>query len=434
MKPLPSIRRRLARVLIFISLAGSVAVSVVVWLVVRQEMGELLDETLQESAQVLHGLLNVSGLPLPLAAGGSMPAPAHKEDLVWQIVDRQGLVLLRSHQAPDQALVAPSVRGLASVDGAWRVFAQSLGEQGSVLQVAQRGSERREAQVDISGYTSAAALAVGLLCALWLSAAVRRELSPLSEMSAAVASYDPLQPGATLPQARRLEMLPLRQAVTELGARLARRVASERAFAGHAAHALRTPLAGLVAQLAAAQRLAPDETQPMLALARQAADRLRRVVEALLILFRSGSEPKWQSVDLQQIAAQLQVDGLSVTVQASPGLQADPDLLAAALANVLDNGVKHGATQIAISLRWQDGRPCVVLADNGPGMTDAQRLRLQASIDAQDSQGTSGLGLGLVLADLVARAHGGALRLPRVGAGCTVELQLALPAAQRPAS
>ena len=429
--PLPSIRRRLARALIVISLAGSVAVAVMVWLVVRHEMDELLDDTLQESAQVLHGLLSAGALPLPRVTGASMPAPDHTENLVWQIVDRQDRVLLRSHQAPTQALVAASVRGFASVDDDWRVYVQSLGAQGWALQVAERGSERREALLDISGYTAAAALAVGLLCALWLSAAVRRELGPISELSAAVAGYDPLQPGATLPQARRLEMQPLRHAVTELGARLARRVSSERAFAGHAAHALRTPLAGMVAQLAAAQRLAPAETQPMLALARQAADRLRRVVAALLMLFRSGSEPKWQPVDLQQLVAQLHVEGLRVTAQASPGLQADPDLLAAALANVLDNAVKHGATQLAISLHGRDSGPCVVLADNGPGLPDEQRLRLQAAIDAQDNQGSSGLGLGLVLADLVARAHGGSLRLPKVDAGCTVELQLSKPDVQR---
>lgn len=431
MKPLPSIRRRLARVLIVISLAGSLAVSAAVWLVVRHELDELQDDTLQESAEVLHGLLNASALMLPLSAGTSMPAPAHMENLVWQIVDRQGQLLLRSHYAPDQALVAASVRGFASVDDDWRVYAQSLGEQGWALQVAERGSERREALIDISGYTAAAALAVGILCALWLSAAVRRELRPISELSAAVTGYDPLQPGATLPQARRLEMQPLRHAVSELGARLARRVASEHAFAGHAAHALRTPLAGMVAQLAAAQRLAPADTQAMLALARQAADRLRHVVEALLMMFRSGSEPQWQAVDLQQLAAQLQVEGLSVTAQASPGLQADPDLLAAAIANLLDNAVKHGATQLAISLDWRSSGPCVVLADNGPGMADEQRLRLQAAIDVQDNEGRSGLGLGLVLADLVARAHGGALHLPKVDAGCTVELQLAKPDVQR---
>ena len=435
MTPLPSIRQRLARVSVAVVLVWSVAASAVVWLVVHHELDELLDGSLRESAQVLHGLLSANVLPLPLAAGASMPAPPHTEDLVWQIVDRQGQVLLRSHQAPDQALVATSVRGFADVDGAWRVHAQSLGEQGGVLQVAQRDSERREALVDISGYTAAAALAVGMLCALWLRAAVRRELIPISELSAAVAGFDPLQPGATLPPARRAEMLPLRSAVADLSARLARRVASERAFAGHAAHALRTPLAGMVAQLAAAQRKAPDEAQPMLALARQAADRLRRVVEALLALFRSGSEPNWQPVDLQQLVGQLQVDGLIVTSQASPGLQADPDLLAAALANVLDNAVKHGATQLAVSLRWRDGEPCIVLADNGPGMSDAQRLRLQAAVETQAQQGTADpdaeLGLGLVMADLVARAHGGGLRLPRVACGCTVELHLAAPPAPR---
>ncbi len=426
MKALPSIRQRLSRALVVVSLAWSVAVAAVVMLVVRHEVDELMDDTLGESAQILYGLLSSQALQLPLQSGGVMPAPPHKEDLVWQILDARGGVLLRSHHAPAHPLVAAGTRGLSSVDGAWRVHAAELGPElgrpGLVLLVAQRSSERNEAVRDASLYTAGSALVVGLLCAVWLSSRVRHELQPISALSQAVGLFDPLQPHARLPDSARQELQPMHQAITELGSRLARRVANERAFTGHAAHALRTPLAGMVVQLAAAQRASPEQVQPMLGLARQAADRLRRVVTALLTLFRSGSDVHLQPVDLSELVAQLQVDGLHVTVPCTPGLQADPDLLAAALANLLDNAVRQGATQLHITLRDEGGSPCIVLADNGPGIPDAERLRLQAALSAQDYKDNTGM--GLMLADLVARAHGGALRLPAAAAGCTVELLL----------
>lgn len=422
--PLPSIRKRLSKALVVASLAWALAVTAAVWLVVRHELDELMDATLHESAQILHGLLSYNAMQLPLQAGQVMPSPPHKEELVWQLVDAEGSVLLRSHEAPAKPLVAAQVRGFADSGTAWRVHAETLGNQGLVLQVGQSSIERRGAQLEVAQYTAGSALLVGLVCAWWLLWGLRRELRPISQLSNAVLHFDPMQATAPLPEAQRQELQPMRQAISDLGARLARRVASERAFTAHAAHALRTPLAGMVAQLAAAQRVCPDPAvQPMLTLARQAADRLRRVVAALLTLFKTGTEVHWQAINLPALVAQLQVGGLAITTDPSPTLQADPDLLAAALSNLLDNAVRHGATSVDISLRPEGERACIVLRDNGPGIATPDRRRLQTMLDAQDYGASAGL--GLMLADRVARAHGGVLRLPDTRVGCTVELVLA---------
>ena len=60
--------------------------------------------------------------------------------------------------------------------------------------------------------------------------------------------------------------------------------------------------------------------------------------------------------------------------------------------------------------------------DDGPGVDPARRRELRAAIDAQDYAGRTGL--GLMLADLVARAHGGGLSIPEDARGFTVELNL----------
>jgi two-component system OmpR family sensor kinase len=351
-----------------------------------------------------------------------MPAPLHDEQLVWQIVGASGQVLLRSHRAPDGPLAAKPRLGLSTHDAAWHVYGLAFGAKGDMLYVAQRAHGRREAQFLAVGLAVAAALAVGLLGMVWLRAQVRRELQPISRLSAAVEQFDPLQAGATLGAPTRAELLPLHHAVTGLGSRLARHVANERAFAAHAAHALRTPLASMAANLAVAQRRAAPQEQEHLKRTRESADRLRSVVNALLTMFRSGGEAQRQHVHLGDLLAQLPFDELEIDADEEVTLEVDPDLLAAALMNLLDNAQRHGARHIRISMTDRGGMAILQLQDDGRGI-DAKRLeQLQWAMDQQDYDGHTGL--GLMLADLVARTHGGRLRLLPGTAGCLVELSL----------
>jgi signal transduction histidine kinase len=425
---LPSIRQRLAQALVGISIAWGVAVSAVVWLSVRHEVDKLLDSTLQESAQILYGLLRFHAAQLPLERGGALPAPVHEEQLVWQIVGASHQVLLRSHLAPDQPLLNGRISGFANVAGAWRVYAMPFDDLGRVLYVAQRDSARREARVDAAVITAGAALLVGLACAAWLRARVRRELAPVAELSEAIMQYDPARPEAHLAETSRSELVPMHHAITDLGARLERRLASERAFSAHAAHALRTPLAGMVTQLALAQQEAPAAMQPRLQRMRDAADRLRRVVSALLTLFRTGAEPQWQSLDLRDLLSHLPFEGLKIRVEESASLHADPDLLAAALLNLLDNAHRHAAREVEVVARKEGDETSIVLHDDGTGLAEADRQRLQQALQTQAYEGTTGL--GLMLADRVARAHAGCLRLLPARAGCRVEIRLGARPAQ----
>jgi signal transduction histidine kinase len=178
----------------------------------------------------------------------------------------------------------------------------------------------------------------------------------------------------------------------------------------------------MVAQLAVAQRELPPEAQPRLQRTREAADRLRRVVNALLTLFRTGAEPKWQAVDMAVLVSHLPFDGLTVTVSGAALVEADPDLLAAALLNLLDNAQRHGAGQVTLHVLADGDDTRLTLHDDGSGMPDAHRLRLQAALDAQAYENTTGL--GLMLADRVARTHGGSLHLLPVAAGCCVQLRI----------
>lgn len=422
MSGLPSIRQRLSHTLVIVSIVWGIAVSAAVWVAVRHEIDELLDNTLQESAEILFGLLSINIAQLPLQGGGAMPAPVHDESTVWQIVDAGNVVVLRSHRAPNQTLTAQRSKGLSNVGKAWRVYSIPFKSSNLVLHVGQRGSERSEARIEAAGVTASAALIVGLMCALWLRSRVRRELEPIISMSDAVEKFDPLHADLTLAPATRAELVPMRDAIDDLGVRLARRMAHERAFAAHAAHALRTPLAGMVAQLAVAQRKAPAEVQPHLRRTREAADQLRRVVASLLTLFRAGGNLQRKSVDIAELVAQLPFEMLSISAEHSEIVQADPDLLAAAFMNLLDNSVRHGAKTATVTTRIDSHTICIAIHDDGTGLSDEQRIRLQSALDAQCYEGQTGL--GLMLTDMVARAHQGRLVVARATTGCTIEIWL----------
>lgn len=428
---LPSIRSRLTRVLVGVALAGGLVVSGVTWLTVQHETDELLDETLQASAEVLGRLLAGDG-PLPAADTDVEPERDMQSHFAWQVVGPDGQVLLRSARAPARPWLPLASTGFSDAADGWRVFGRRLHGSARMLYVAQTGDERREAAADVVLAAVSSALLVALATAWWLRQRVAQELRPLQRLSAALADYEPLRADASLPPATRRDLQPVHAAIEDLGRRLAGRVANERAFTAHAAHALRTPLAGIDTQLAVAEREAPPALQPRLSRVREAAKRLARVVAALLALFRSGPDLQWQALDLAPWLARLPLDGLQLDVAEGPPLQADADLLSAALINLLDNALRHGATRLRVQLQVHDGVQTLQLHDDGHGTTPERRAALAAALDSQSYEGRTGL--GLMLADLVARAHGGRLLLPAVPQGFAVALQLGPPPGPVPLS
>ncbi|WP_051378970.1 sensor histidine kinase [Derxia gummosa] len=451
----PSIVQRLARTVIVLSVGFGLAAALVIGTIVTHETDALLDDALRESAELLLGLVELEDNDLP-DISGSLPARPHRERVVWQLrAVGDGHVQLRSHAAPRAPLTAELRDGYAETDAGWRVFTQTSRNGALAIQVAQQRAERSGARREVVAATSVGALLLGLALALWLQRRVREELAPLHRLSdaldrfepetganadrdgnagrqatdAAPSAADPNDPAGAapatggarltaLPPPEREELVPVHDAIGALAERLARRAAAERAFAAHAAHALRTPLAGIDAQLAVAAREADGALRDRLDRTRAATRRLATVVAALLALFRSGTDARRRALGLCDLVAQVPASGLALDV-ADATLDADPDLLAAALANLLDNAARHGAR--GVSIGWDARAAALVLDDDGPGVDAERRAHLQRGLDERQPDHA---GLGLVLADMVARAHGGRLRLVEGGRGFRLEMGL----------
>lgn len=421
--PAPSIQRRVISANLVSALVGALLVASAVWWVVGDEVDELMDHSLSESAEIIHNVLLRHGA-LDHAGQAAPDGGEYEADLVWQVVDPVGgKVLNRSHRAPSQPLLTALLpHGQSAAHGPWHVVTLGFKGESRFLLVAQSEAERSEARFEVMSYTAAAAVLMVLLSAGLMNWALRRELRPIDQLTRSVQGYDPLQPSSFAEDVERAELVPVQQAVEELGRRLAQRMISERAFTHHAAHALRTPLAGIEAQLAAALLEAPEELRPRLERARQSALRLGRVMQALMMMFRSGIEPRRETASLGDLLRPDLFPGLDIRIGKDAALQADPDLMTAVLLNLLDNAQRHRATRVDLDVQAQaDGWRVLRVRDDGQGTDDERRTRMNNALARQDYNPRAGLsGLGLILADLVLRAHGGRVELPATTRGFEV--------------
>ena len=120
--------------------------------------------------------------------------------------------------------------------------------------------------------------------------------------------------------------------------------------------------------------------------------------------------------------------GVSFALSADPAyIRVEYDLFKTLLINLLDNSVKAGCTRLALSgTREREGRYRICVRDNGCGMEEEELSRITEAfymVDKARSRKQHGAGLGLALADRIARIHGSGLEFgSRKGQGTEVSL------------
>lgn len=220
------------------------------------------------------------------------------------------------------------------------------------------------------------------------------------------------------------------------------------------AHDLKTPLTRLRNKADEALRTArtSDELKAALEATIEESDNLIRIFNALLMIARleagnarenladfDAAEAVRDVAELYEALAEEAGVGLEVSVDDSLPVHGSRELLGQAMANLLDNALKYGASPeasartIAVSARRLDGEVQIVVADRGPGIPEAERGRvLERFVRLETARSRPGFGLGLSLAAAVARLHGGTLRLEDNEPGLRVVLALPLKAAEVP--
>jgi len=199
------------------------------------------------------------------------------------------------------------------------------------------------------------------------------------------------------------------------------------------AHDLKTPLTRLRNQAEAALRdTASVETREQ-ALENVIAesDRLIQTFNALLMIARveaGAPSGALSEINISEIVADVaelygpvaEDEGIAVETRIAEGvtLKANRELIGQAMVNLLENAMKYARPEdgksgrIDVSLSNEGDRVCISVADNGPGIPDADRKRvLERFVRLEKSRSEPGSGLGLSLVNAVARLHGGTFRI-----------------------
>jgi signal transduction histidine kinase len=201
------------------------------------------------------------------------------------------------------------------------------------------------------------------------------------------------------------------------------------AFVANASHELRTPLAVIRTETdvtLADESTDPDAMRRALTVVRQAGARSERLIDALLDLARADRADRPRSVidlaDLiQERLDELDLSGLRVRGRlASARTIGDRELISTMIRNLIDNAVHHNVAGGWISvLTGTDGeRAFLEISNSGAQLTQDQAATLVEAFRRLGAARTgAGLGLGLSIAQSIARAHGSELLLEPLGGG-----------------
>jgi signal transduction histidine kinase/DNA-binding response OmpR family regulator len=232
------------------------------------------------------------------------------------------------------------------------------------------------------------------------------------------------------------------------------RVRSE--FFQNVSHELRAPLTMLLAPLQDILDepgvVLPAAARDTVATSLRAADRLQRVVDALLDTSRAESGaliPNREEIDLTSVTADL-VEGYRPAVEGRLNVRlnvptepltayVDRIMWTTIVNNLVNNALKFTpAGEVAVSLNGDDSEVVLTVTDTGVGIAREEQAEIfQRFHRASNSDQQSGSGIGLSLVAEMTAAHGGSVevdsdpgvgsqfvvRLPRCdGAPATVEL------------
>jgi two-component system OmpR family sensor kinase len=383
-------------------------------LVMHDEFGEIFDSSLQETAErmvplVVDDLLRRNDLNEPRRIERS-PSQPGEEYLTYQVRDRAGQVLLHSHTASEKPFEAPLKVGFRDGETG-RYYTASTPDGAIFVQVKDSAAERQEAMFE---GTLALLLPVLLIVpvtvvAVWF--VVRRVLSPVETLRAAIGEKDGGNLAAieavSLPQ----ELQPILRSVNRLLSRLRAVLAAEREFTSNSAHELRTPIAGALAQT---QLLVSElKDAPVRARAQQieaSLQKLTKLTEKLLQLARAeaGIGVSETTFDVADVVGVVVTDFQRASEDAGRirfrndfagqgQREGTADAFAIVLRNLVENALLHGRADEPVEILLT-GEGNVRILNGAARLSDAELSTVRKRFSRGKTL-AAGSGLGLSIAD-----------------------------------
>ncbi len=285
-----------------------------------------------------------------------------------------------------------------------------------------------------------------LLVAVTTWKLVGRALAPVEAMRAEVDEISAAALDRRVPQpAGRDEIARLASTMNEMLDRLEDAQKRQREFVSDASHELRSPVASIREQAEVALAHPESTTTSELAESVLAEDlRVQRLVEDLLLLTRADEQTLplgRRPVDLDDLvfeeARRLRTDNglrIDTTGVSAARVMGDESALRRVVVNLAENAVRHARTKVSFALKEESGAAVLDIADDGPGIPEADRARVFerfVRLDDARARDDGGSGLGLAIVAQLVAAHSGTVQIADDGTGGT-RIQVRIPGA-RPA-
>jgi signal transduction histidine kinase len=289
-----------------------------------------------------------------------------------------------------------------------------------------------------------AASAVSALVIVWL---LKISLAPVAALRQQIEAFDESHPSAhfAVPETPS-ELMPIVDQLNSLVERMATALTREQEFAGHAAHELRTPLAGLRSTLEVALSR-PRDTAAHVASAEQCLEitlQMQQMVDVLLHLARATAPDQHTTCAEIEFAplisaswapwaerAREQQISLTVNSEKHASLPGDAGRLGLLLTNLLGNAVDHGDVGGIVEVSLKPAGKLLRLTVSNPA-SEATAITAERAFDAfwrgDSARHETALhsGLGLTLCRRLATSLGGELRARQQAGQFTVTLTLPL--------
>jgi len=360
----------------------------------------------------------------------------------YGIFNAYGRLLLGDAWLPTVLPVTEEPELLSVVEGGvtYRVVAQrSSSSAGELILMLADGSDARQDWLSTVMFRvllpNLFLLVVAASAVTW---AVSRAMRPLIDLKQAVESRSPRDLSPLDADSAPSEVRPLVASLNRLFGLVNAQAEAQRRFVADAAHQLRTPLAGLQAQVEAwaqaARSAQPGDRVQLpvdqLLRLRDATRRTSQLANQLLALSRADSlmadAQPMQQVDLQSLCETVLSMFLDATAakQIDLGLEAGASqtlghawLLRELVINLVDNAVRYTPAGGHVTLRCGQldrgapGGAWVEVEDDGPGIPTEEMPHVLQRFYRVPGTGGEGNGLGLAIASEIARAHHTSLQL-----------------------
>ncbi len=335
---------------------------------------------------------------------------------------RQGLLKLSPGLAPDDLRFGyPGPMGahphalLASIrlqDGTWTTFGPDAFPLSS------------SAEHDVLGSLTAMALGI-LIVSIFLVRSINAPLRALANaadrIGTGIADYEAPETGPR-------EIRQVARAFNGMQGRIRRLISDRTQTLAAVSHDLKTPLTRLRLRAAFISDEGLRETLDA------DLDEMEHMLDSTLAFLRgdaTGEERKMADIgSILETLCDHAADAGCDVVRAGPDhavLLCRPLAIKRALSNVIDNAVKYGR-RAQVSLEDMADRVVVTIADDGPGIPEAERERVFDPfyrIEGSRSRETGGTGLGLTIARTIVQIHGGEITLRnKLGGGLLVAISL----------